>query len=651
MGHVIRNVIVGTAGHIDHGKSSVVRALTGIDPDRLAEEHERGMTIDLGFAPYAHSSGATVGMIDVPGHERFIKNMVAGATSVDVAMLVVAADDGVMPQTREHLEILKLLGVKRGLIVLNKIDLVDEELLELVLEDIKDLVSGTFLESAEVLPVSVVTESGFDDLRISLDSLVSAVTPHASEGPFRLPVQRVFTVPGHGLVVTGVPMSGQVSPGDQLEIVHSGLSVRVRGIHAYGRATEDGRAGHSTALNLVGANREDVTRGDVVAMPGVFRSTRFIAVDYRHTHGETPLRHRHPVRVHSGTAEVQGRATLLDSGLLESGVEAPVQLRVDHAMCVAPGDRLIVRDAASMVVLGGGLVLEAGDGRLKRFKDRVLYELRSRRETLENPARLAQAIIASAGPRGVRLNDVALEVGRSTTELRQDLVGALEEGDLVVVAGDHYLTSVAATQVADELVAALKGVHRKHPLLDWVDLSTLRSSVPYGESAVQAALACDERLEIASGGRVRRRGHRGRLTPQLEAAREHVVESLRAAAARPPSIDSDFTGLSEKDHRALMDMLRSAGIVVLVGGLLFHRDALDHMRKTLVAHGREREGSIHIPDLRDDLNTSRKYLIPLLEYFDAERLTVRHGDQRVLRSGVLEGRDDAPTSDDEGDIP
>ncbi len=643
-GGTIRNVIVGTAGHIDHGKSSLVRALTGIDPDRLAEEHERGMTIDLGFAPYKHESGATVGLIDVPGHERFIKNMVAGATSVDVAMLVVAADDGVMPQTREHLEILKLLGVRRGLVALNKIDLVDTELVELAQEDVAEFVAGTFLEGAPVIPVSGTTGEGLDQLRSALDALVSEVDPHTHDGPFRLPIQRVFTVDGHGLVVTGVPMSGKVAVGDQLELVGSGQELRVRGIHAYGKSRDQGQAGHSTALNLAGLDRVDVERGDVVATPGVYRSTRFIAVDYEHTAASSALRHRHPIRVHAGTAEVLGRAVLLDSGLLDHGQCSPIQLRLDHALCVAPGDRIIVRDASSMGVMGGGLVLEAGDGRLKRFKDRVLEDLRSRRESVGDPSLLAQAIVSGAGVRGAQLADVAVEVGQTVDQLRRSLEPFVESGDFLKLAGGVYLAASATEQVADELVSVLKGVHRKNPLLDWVDLSSLRSGVSYEETVLQAALDHDPRLESASGGRVRRRGHRGRLTPELEAARDRIVSQLQAGGLRPPSVDRDFTGLAEKDHAALLDMLRTAGIAVSVGGLIFHQEALDRARKTLISHAAARQGAIEIPELRDELETSRKFLIPLLEYFDAMQLTVRHGDQRVLRRGILERENEDGTA-------
>src|SRR5262245_33953512 len=346
---VLRQVIVGTAGHIDHGKSALVEALTGIHPDRLAEEQERGMTIDLGFAPYVHGSGALVGMIDVPGHERFIKNMVAGATSVDVVLLVVAADDGVMPQTREHLAILELLGVQRGLVLLNKVDLVDPALVEMARQDIAALLAGSFLADAPVLPVSAVTRQGLPELRAALDALIEQVPARDDEGPFRLPVQRVFSARGHGTVVTGVPVSGRVVAGDALEVVGRDLALRVRGVQAYGATRELGRAGHSTALNVTGADRADVRRGDVVATPGVFAARRRLSVPYRHVAAE-PLRNKLEVRLHVGTAEVLGAAVVLAADEVMRGEEAFLQLRLNEPVVSAPGDRYLLRHAASMAV-------------------------------------------------------------------------------------------------------------------------------------------------------------------------------------------------------------------------------------------------------------------------------------------------------------
>jgi len=638
-GDEIRTVIVGTAGHIDHGKSSLVRALTGIDPDRLAEEQARGMTIDLGFAPYRHRSGATVGFIDVPGHERFVRNMVAGATSVDIALLVVAADDGVMPQTREHLAILELLGVRCGLVVLNKIDLVDDDLVEMAAADVADLVAGTFLEGAPLVRVSVADGSGLPALRATLDDLVAAVAPHGDDGPFRMPVQRVFSMAGHGLVLTGVPVSGRVQVGDQLEVVGSGMSLRVRGIQAYGVRRECARAGHSTALNVAGVEKDDVSRGDVLAVPQVFRAARFVALDFVAAPGAR-LRARHAVRVHAGTAETLGQAVVLDvEEPPETPSAVPVQLRLEAPLCVAPGDRALVRDAASMQLLGGGLVLAAGDGRLKRGKQRVLEALRQRRETLGDTLRLALAIVSAAGTRGCRLAELSREVGRPPSALRESLAQPLAEGE-VHLQGEQLFGAEAVGQAADALVAELKLEHRQRPLMEWVDVGRLRTRLALPEPLLQAAVASDERLESASGGRLRRRGHRGRLTPELQAAREALLERLRLAGSCPPDSGPEQTGLDPRQHAALVEMLRESGEIVVIAGLLFHAEALARMKQQLVEHARRRQGAIVIPELRDELGTTRKYLIPLLEHFDALGLTARHGDQRVLRGGL--GADGSP---------
>ncbi|MCB9898439.1 MAG: selenocysteine-specific translation elongation factor [Planctomycetes bacterium] len=627
----IRSVIVGTAGHIDHGKSSLVRALTGTDPDRLAEEQARGMTIDLGFAAYVHGSGRTVGMIDVPGHERFIKNMVAGATSVDLVVLVVAADDGVMPQTREHLEILSLLGVRRGLVVLSKIDLVDPELVAMALDDVADFVAGTFLQDAPRLPFSSVTGEGLPELRAALDALIDDVPEHEDGGPFRLPVQRVFSAKGHGLVVTGVPVSGRVALGDALEVVRGARPVRVRGAQAYGRPVEVARAGHSTALNLAGATVDDVHRGDVVADPGIFRASRFVAVAYQHVDTGRPLRVRHPVRLHAGTAEVLGRAVVLEEREVEEVGAVFVQLRLDEPVVTAPGDRVLVRDAASMAVLGGGLVLEAGEGRLKRGKARVLADLGARRAALGDVRALALATVSAARARGATLDELARQTARSPAEVEAALAEDVAAGDLLKTPSDRWLDAAAVDDVAERLVATLKALHKSQPLMEWVDLAAVRAGVDVAEDVLRAVLTSDLRFETAPGGKVRRRGHRVNLAPALREAREKLLKTLLDAGSTPPAVDASLTGLDEKDTRALTDSLRAAGEVVPVGEHLFHREVLERMTEALVAHGNARDGRIDIPELRDELGTTRKYLIPLLEHFDARGYTARHGDKRVLR--------------------
>lgn len=625
----IRSVIVGTAGHIDHGKSSLVEALTGVDPDRLAEEQRRGMTIDLGFAPYRHASGALVGIIDVPGHERFIKNMVAGATSVDLVLLVVAADDGVMPQTREHLAILELLGVRRGLVVLSKIDLVDPALAALARQDLAVLLADGPLAAAPVLPVSTLTGEGLPALREALDALIDEVPPRADDGPFRLPVQRVFSAKGHGTVVTGVPVSGRVAAGDELEVVGKGLRLRVRGVQAYGAAREAGRAGHSTALNVSGAGRDELRRGDVVAQPGVFACRRSLSAAYRHVQ-DAPLRNRSPVRLHVGTSEILGEAILLQADSLGRGEEGFIQLRLDEPVTTAPGDRYVLRHASALTVLGGGTVVAATDGRLKRFKERVVREVRERLSAQGDPLALAHVVLGLAGRRGCELSRLALETGLPADSLRAGLAPDVSAGRLAC-AGALYLDGAALAEVGDELVAALRNEHALQPLNDWADVAALRRRVSADEAVLAAALAGDRRLETASGGRVRLASHRAQLDPGESDARARLLAALEQGGAAPPDVDARLSGLPEPRHRALVASLRSAGEIVAVGPHLYSAAALAKIQERVTSHGRSRRGAIDIPALRDELGTTRKYLIPLLEHFDAQGLTVRHGERRTLR--------------------
>ncbi|MGQ0553962.1 MAG: selenocysteine-specific translation elongation factor [Planctomycetota bacterium] len=626
----IRSVILGTAGHVDHGKSSLVRALTGVDPDRLAEERERGMTIDLGFAPYRHDSGALVGMIDVPGHERFVKNMVAGATSVDVAILVVAADDGVMPQTREHLAILNLLGVRQGVVVLSKIDLVDADLVELARLDVVTLLAGSFLEGAPILPVDALSGRGLPEFRQVLDRLIAAVPDREAHGAFRLPVQRVFSAPGHGTVVTGVPVSGLVAPGDELELVGHDRLLRVRGVQAYGESRSGGRAGHSTALNVTGLDRSEVRRGDVLAAPGAFAARRHISGHYQHVHA-LALRNRAAVLAHFGTAELPGEVVLLDADLLAPGQDGFVQVRLPQRVVCAPGDRFLLRHAATLEVLGGGTVLASSDGRWKRFKERVLSEARLRLAAGAEPARLALVAVGAAGRRGLDVEALALELGQPPEALPGLLATLVQSGELVASGEGRWATASMLDDLADEACEALRHLHREHPLREWEDQAELRIRLDSDEAWLRVALGRDERIELAAGGRVRRRGHTGSLNPTLKAARERLLQGLKVGGLAPPVVTAALVGLPESELNALLARLRGAGEIVAVGPHWYLAETLAGLREQLVAHGRARGGEIDIPALRDELGTTRKYLIPLLEHFDAAGLTVRHGERRTLR--------------------
>ena len=368
MARQIHPVVVGTAGHIDHGKSSLVKALTGTDPDRLKEEKDRGLTIDLGFARIKLGDGRLLGMVDVPGHERFVRNMVAGSTGLDLAMLIVAADDGVMPQTVEHVDILDLLQVRGGLVVMTKIDMVDELLVEVAEEEVRELVKGTVLDGAEFCRVSSVTGDGVPELKAKLEALAMSVEPRQSHGAFRMPIQRVFSLPGIGTVVTGIPLSGSVRPGAELEVLPRGERVKIRGIHAYGGKVEEAVAGHSTALSVPDAKEAGVHRGMVVAEPGAFASGDAVDVELALTPRAPRMEHRVPIRFHTGTVEVLGQLLLLDRDDVKSEDQFVARLELDESVACHPGDRFLLRLQNPVVTVGGGRILRLEEsGRYRRM--------------------------------------------------------------------------------------------------------------------------------------------------------------------------------------------------------------------------------------------------------------------------------------------
>ncbi|MBI5361993.1 MAG: selenocysteine-specific translation elongation factor, partial [Planctomycetes bacterium] len=407
----IQPIVIGTAGHIDHGKSTLVKTLTGIDPDRLKEEQERGMTIDLGFARFALPDGRKVGIVDVPGHERFVKNMVAGATGIDLVVLVVAADDGVMPQTREHVAILSILGVRRGLVALTKIDMVEPGLVELATEDVRSTLHGTFLEDAPILPLSSITGVGLDEFKRVLFRMASETPPRSDAGVFRMPIQRVFSAHGFGTIVTGIPVSGSVAVGDVIEVLPKGLKSKVRGIQAYGESTDKARAGHSCALNLADVDHKDVVRGNVAAAPGFFRPVQMVGARFTAlATNAKPIENRTQIRLHTGTAECVGEVVLLDQEAIEPGAEGLVQLRLDEPVVCAPGDRFVLRLASPTVTLGGGVILEESKHRLKRFKSFVVDELSRAAQGLDSPRELLEVVLSRAKPGLLAVEPLAVEI-------------------------------------------------------------------------------------------------------------------------------------------------------------------------------------------------------------------------------------------------
>jgi selenocysteine-specific elongation factor len=629
----IHAVIAGTAGHIDHGKSSLVRALTGIDPDRLPEEKERGLTIDLGFANLALPDGRRIGIVDVPGHERFVRNMVAGCTSIDIAILVVAADDGVMPQTREHIDILQLLGVRRGLVALTKVDIADAETTLLAEEDIRATLADTPLADFEIVRVSSTTGHGVAELHGKLAALALAIEPKPADGPFRMPIQRVFTLPGIGTVVTGIPVSGALQVGSEIEFLPSHERSRVRALHAYGRKVTRAVAGHSTALSVPDADLDRLQRGMVAAEPGVFAVGRAADVQLQVLRNAKPIEHRAPVRFHIGTVEVQGTLVLPDQDRLQPGSEVVARVLLEEDLCAVPGDRFLLRQQNPVRTVGGGSVLRlvASVTRYRRAAlGQELHDLQEAGSSLQGQVRKH---LQHAGPNGRTLAELATLVATDPAPIL-DLVRS--DADLYwhEAAERAFQRAVLEDGVAEVLLNVERMLKSK-PLAASVMKAALRTSRTLPQALLDAALD-----ELQAQGRVRG-GASGRLvfTERLRplpdkdrAVVDNVCAICEAAQLRAPAEEEvgQAAHLTGDSLQSALLRAQDEGRIVRVGDHYYAKSAMVRamraVRDNCLAHG----GELNIPQLRDGLETSRKYLIPLLEHLDAVGLTRLRGGVRVL---------------------
>ncbi len=634
------HLVIGTAGHIDHGKSALVERLTGHHPDTLKEEQNRGLTINLGYATFALADGRKVGIIDVPGHERFIKNMVAGASGIQFVVFVIASDDGVMPQSREHLDILEILGVRRGVVALTKVDTVDEEMVELASEEIRDFVAGSFLADSPILPVSSITGQGFDALRASIEEALADVHVDVREQPFRMPVQRVFSASGHGTVVTGVPVAGSVRVGESVEILPEGMVSRVRGVQAYGDSIDVASAGHRAALNLADVDYHAIARGIVAAEPGMYTASDSIEARFEHLASQTkPLKHLAPIRFHVGTAETVGRVSLLDRKVLEPGESAFVQLFLQDPVPTAEGDRFILRSISPMHTLGGGLVIGTADGRHRRFREWTIEHLERKERAIQDDrdAYLAEVVFGHARhPRPVA--ELAPFVHRRVGEITAALAELESRGVVVGLWGGRaYLHRKILEQIEAEISAAIREIHEAHPQSLFVPLREVIARMQLD------AKFLDEVIRILSEGSSLRRGPDGRvglaefapsLTPKQREAKDRIEALFRDRGIAPPRRDEVATEVSSSKDEAgrLLDLLHDEGSLVrLKDDRIFHREALDGARDTLTAALEERE-KLTAAEIKEYLDTSRKNLIPLLEHFDQAGVTVRNGDYRSLAS-------------------
>lgn len=630
-----KSIIVGTAGHIDHGKSALIEALTGTHPDRLQEEKRRGITIDLGFA-FLEEQGVRFGFIDVPGHERFVSNMLAGAAGVDLVLLVIAADESIKPQTREHFEICRLLGVQRGVVALTKCDLVDTDTLELVHLEIEDYLRGSFLQGAPIVAVSAKSGTGLPELRQALLAGSEQVRAKHAAHYFRLPIDRAFAIKGFGAVVTGTLMSGSVAPGDEVELFPEGRRLRVRGVQSGGKSVELATAGQRTAVNLAGIEHTALRRGMLLATPGKFRATRRIDARLELLRSAPKLKHRSQVHFHLGTSETVAEVLLYGVRDLPPGHTALVQFRLQDEILALPADRFIIRQFSPVTTIGGGAVLDPLARRpLLKDTGRVAFL-----ETLERGVRQhVLAAMIDRAPLGLSRDDIIARTGWLDTDLRATSA-ALAQSRRVRVVAEEPLSLVSANlfeTTAQKLAARIERFHKENPLLPGMLREDLRSSLgrrvhPGLFKAVLDELVSQKKLQL-QGELVKRAGAAVSLAPEETRAKQQIEAAFATAGLAVPAVKEVLTKLPVEAQRAekiLQILLRDKNLVRVTPELIFHKDALAQLRDRLSAYKKTKGERISVPVFKELTGITRKYAIPLLEYLDRERVTRRAGDERVI---------------------
>jgi selenocysteine-specific elongation factor len=617
----MKHIIVGTAGHIDHGKTALVKALTGIDADRLEEEKRRGITIDLGFAHLELTPALRLGFVDVPGHERFVKNMLAGVGGIDLVLFVVAADESIKPQTREHFDICRLLGIPRGIVALTKSDLVDEDILGLVRLEIEELVAGSFLEGAPIVPVSSATGAGLDDLRCELARVAATVLEKNARGWFRLPIDRAFSVKGFGTVVTGTLNSGTVRKEQEVELYPAGRRLRVRGVQVHGGKAETAVAGQRTAVNLPDVEPSEIVRGNVLSEPGRFHAVRHLDCRLDLLPSAKPLKHRAPVHFHSGAAEIEAEVRLLGgAAVLRPGAAAYARIVLRDAALLLPGDRFIVRMFSPVVTIGGGVVVDIGERRYRRD---------------ENPAaRLDVLASADAAPRiallvresafGMSIADLIARTG-----LRPDAVAT---APVKLLTQPQWLVDPAWFRSAcGRLAQAVRKFHSQNPLLPGIPKQDLRArELPNSPPFLFDALLSEAADLAVEGEIVRSRAHKVTFKEDEEQARAAIERAFEQAGLAVPAVAEVLakSGVEAARARTLLTMLlRENRLTRVSADLVFHCSAIARLRDLLAARRSQR---FNVTAFKEWTGVSRKYAIPLLEYLDRERITRREGDERLV---------------------
>ncbi|MGD9228396.1 MAG: selenocysteine-specific translation elongation factor [Desulfobacterales bacterium] len=636
----MKQIILGTAGHIDHGKTSLIKAVTGTDTDRLKEEKERGITIELGFAALDLPSGQHLGIVDVPGHEKFVKNMVAGATGIDIVVMVIAADEGVMPQTREHMEICTLLDVQYGLVAVTKIDMVDEEWLELALEDIRDFVKGTFLEDAPIAPVSSETDQGIPEFIQALDKLAAKIPERPPTDLFRLPIDRVFTMKGFGTVITGTLISGRVQVGDTIMIYPSEITSKVRGIQIHNQSANEARAGMRTAINFQGLEKAAINRGEVLSKQGALLASYMVDVSLRYlASNKKPLKNRTRVRFHTGTSEVLGNVILLDRDELSPGDDSVAQLRLDSPVSLVKDDRFVIRSYSPIYTIGGGEVLNPIPIKHKRLKPETVKGLKELGN--QEPEVIIGFHTEASGYQGVSFSHLKIMTNLADKQLENALQGLLSKKILIQVDKENriYIHHSGFEKLKNDTQSQLADFHSANPLKPGMSKEELKTKFPPYLTAKLFNLTLTQMIKeneiVQEENMVRLASHAVSLGGKQADVRDKILDTYQKSGLQPPyfkelakSLDADL----KRARDVLIHLVDEGSIVKVKEDLYFHEEAISALKNKLVGF-LETQGEITTPQFKEMTGVSRKYVIPLAEYFDSTNVTLRVGDVRKLRKG------------------
>lgn len=634
----MKHIIIGTAGHIDHGKTTLIKALTGRETDTLKEEKQRGISINLGFTFFDLPSGRRAGIIDVPGHEKFVKNMLAGVSSVDIVLLVIAADEGMMPQTREHFEILQLLNVKKGIIVLTKADMVDEDWLQMVKEDVRKEFKDTFMKDAPIHAVSSKTKVGLDSLIMEIDKLTEEVEAKDTHGHFRLPVDRVFSVSGFGTIVTGTVISGSVREGQTVEIYPSRVVSKVRGIQVHEQSVKIAEAGQRCAINIANVKTSDIDRGDVVSLENVMEPSMMIDCKlYYLKSAPRPLENRQRVRLYHGTSEILCRVIVLDKEEINPGEEAYVQLRLEKPLTAQRNDRFVIRSYSPMYTIGGGSIIEPQAAKAKRFNEKYIEELKVK-ESGKTESILENTIknLSDSYPKA---SDILKSLGKNEQNIEEKLNALVEENRVVKLdSGDKavYIHKGFLDEKVDEMIDILNKFHEENPLKWGVSKEEIKNRV-FGKTIKQKIY--DELLSLLlennkinlHGNFISVAGFAIKYNKEQKLIRESIVREFEKAKFSPPRyVDLEAMQQNKKNFKMVFDSILDEGMLVKLSEDCYLLLDDYNKAKELTVEFIKNNGSITLAQLRDELGTSRKYAMTIAEYFDGIKLTKRLEDKRVL---------------------